>query len=150
MKKSLINEWFNEAFYNKKYLEGYDIHINQIYPRIKKSDWIKKSIDSLNYFLKQKKCICPEMYISLSIRLEYYNISLLNSLKKLDSLPNDVLSITPPSYYLYDKTMTDSFIKKNLLNNSQIEKPEKSILSLYEVSYDNFEDHFYYLDLMII
>ena len=132
-----INEWFEEAYSKKKYKTGYDIHINEIYPYIKKKDWIKKSLKCFDYFVKVKAQKCPEMTLDLVIGINFFNERFLTNFNNIADLPKGMLHRDSPSYYLYDSEMKEIVLGECKKIEYFIDLPINSSLFFEEREFEN-------------
>jgi hypothetical protein len=147
MDKKEINDFLDDSYLNKRYLEGIDIHIDMIYPRIKKEDWIKKSIKISNYIYKEKLRKDIPLILILSIYLKNRFIEKIKLINNINDIKSNYLNQTPPSFYLIDEYDYEQLLMKPKINlNIDLKMNTKSFL------YQNYrsDDRCYDLYLDII
>lgn len=119
--KLKIKKWLENEIKNQKLIQYSHWHIDDFDPSLKnkKSDWVNKGIQMLNYANTQLKQFPKNCHLYLSVFLKS-KIKPQKIIFKQNSDIENELTTSPPALYLFDDNQEDFFFNKVICKNITI------------------------------
>ena len=99
-RKLKIETWLSESVYKGKWQDFYDLHIDEVFGKSSKKNWIRQALLQLD--IVHELLDTNKFEVVLSVPLEELNVDDNRPISFYDLTPSD-LSSTPPSTYIMEK-----------------------------------------------